>query len=183
MKLIVGLGNPGPKYEGTRHNIGFMVLEALGRRHRVRWRADHGLVAKAVIEDTECSLLRPMEFMNHSGAAVAALVQKKALAPQDVLIVCDDLDLPFEKLRLRASGSSGGHNGLKSIITALGSNEFSRLRMGIDSPASSDATVDYVLSKFTPAQSKTLPDFIHHALDCVTSWVTEGAQAAMNRFN
>ena len=102
---------------------------------------------------------------------------------EHILIVCDDLSLPFGELRLRPSGSAGGHNGLKSIINDLGSNQFSRLRLGIDGPQGAADTVDYVLANFTPAEKKALPDFINHALDCVTCWVTEGAQVAMNRFN
>ncbi|MDE2028429.1 MAG: aminoacyl-tRNA hydrolase, partial [Candidatus Omnitrophica bacterium] len=126
-KLIVGLGNPGPKYEGTRHNLGFMVLEELGKRLNVKWRSDHGIVGKSAIKDVECSLLMPMEFMNNSGFSVASLSQKKGIVATEILVVCDDLDLPFGKMRLRPSGSAGGHNGLKSIITALGSDQFSRL--------------------------------------------------------
>ena len=186
MKLIVGLGNPGPQYRWTRHNLGFLVLESLAAGERIAWRAsssNQGQVSKAVIQDVECSLLMPMTFMNNSGLSVKRVADRTGISTEDILVVCDDLTLEFGKLRLRPSGSAGGHNGLKSIIQDLGSNQFARLRMGIDSPKSKDQTVDYVLSNFTPAEKKVLPDFINHALDCVTSWVTEGAQAAMNRFN
>ena len=141
------------------------------------------MLAKASIEDVECSLLMPMTFMNNSGVSVKKLVDRQGIALEDVLIVCDDLDLPLGKLRLRSSGSAGGHNGLKSIIQDLGSNQFARLRLGIDSPKHADGTVDYVLANFTPAEKKVLPDLINHALDCVTCWVTEGAQVAMNVYN
>ena len=186
MKLIVGLGNPGPQYRFTRHNLGFLVVEGLAAEAKIAWRSstrNHGMVSRAVIEGVDCLLLMPMTFMNNSGVSVKTVVDMTGTRLEDVLVICDDLTLPFTKLRLRPSGSAGGHNGLKSIIHDLGSNEFARLRMGIDAPHSKDATVDYVLSNFTPAEKRVLPDFINHALDCVTSWVTEGAQAAMNRFN
>ena len=141
------------------------------------------MLSKVVIKDVECSLLMPMTFMNDSGLSVKKLVDRQGIALEDILIVCDDLSLSFGKLRLRPSGSAGGHNGLKSIIKDLGSNQFARLRLGIDAPQNAADTVDYVLANFTPAEKKALPDFINHALDCVTCWVTEGAQVAMNKFN
>jgi len=186
VRLIVGLGNPGAQYTWTRHNLGFLVLEALCAQVKVSLRSsasNHGMLAKGLIKNTECSLLMPMTFMNNSGAAVKRLADRTGILPENILIVCDDLSLPFGKLRLRPSGSAGGHNGLKSIIEDLGSGQFSRLRMGIDSPGNKSGTIDYVLSNFTPAEKKALPDFINHALDCVTCWVTEGAEMAMNRFN
>ena len=185
-KLIAGLGNPGPQYTWTRHNLGFLVLEGLARQHKARVHvsaANHGMLAKIVIKDIECSLLMPMTYMNHSGLSVKKLVDRTGTSLEDILIVCDDLSLPFGKLRIRPSGSAGGHNGLKSIMEALGSNQFARLRLGIDSPKSVNSTVDYVLSNFTPVEKKSLPDLINHALDCVTCWVTEGAAVAMNKFN
>ena len=185
-KLIVGLGNPGSQYTWTRHNLGFLVLEALCVRNKIQLRnsaSNYGMLAKVVIQDTECSLLMPMTFMNNSGQSVKKLVDRAGISLSDVLVICDDLALGFGKMRLRPSGSGGGHNGLKSIISDLGSNEFARLRMGIDSPKNAEYTVDYVLSNFTPVEKKALPDFINHALDCVTCWVTEGAKVAMNRFN
>ena len=141
------------------------------------------MLAKAVIEGFECSLLMPMTFMNNSGLSVKKLADKTGTLLEDILIVCDDLSLPFGGLRLRPSGSAGGHNGLKSIIKDLGSNQVARLRLGIDAPGGAGNTVDYVLTDFTPAEIKALPDFINHALDCVTCWVTEGTQVAMNLYN
>ena len=185
-KLIVGLGNPGSQYTWTRHNLGFLVLEALCAQQKVLLRnsaSNHGMLAKVVIDGNDCSLLMPMTFMNNSGLSVKKLIDRTGGCLEDVLVICDDLTLPFGKIRIRPSGSAGGHNGLKSIINDLGSNQFSRLRMGIDSPKSVDGTVDYVLSNFTPVEKKALPDLINHALDCVTCWVTEGAAVAMNRFN
>lgn len=185
-KLIVGLGNPGLQYAWTRHNLGFLVLETLGKKHKAKGHdsvSNHGIVSKVVVNDVACSLLMPLTFMNNSGLSVKKLVDRTGFALEDILVVCDDLSLSFGKLRLRTEGSAGGHNGLKSIIKDLGTNQFSRLRMGIDSPKNTNETVDYVLSNFTPAEKKVLPDFINHALDCVTCWVTEGAQVAMNKFN
>jgi PTH1 family peptidyl-tRNA hydrolase len=185
-KLIVGLGNPGAQYTWTRHNLGFLVLDRLGTNAKVSWAnsaSNHGILSRALIHDVECSLLLPTTFMNHSGISVKKLADRQGLAPEDILIVCDDLTLSFGKLRIRPSGSAGGHNGLKSIINDLGSNQFARLRMGIDAPQNTAGTVDYVLANFTPAEKKALPDFINNALDCVTCWVTEGAAVAMNRFN
>jgi len=185
-KLIVGLGNPGSQYTWNRHNLGFLVLERLCAGQKGSWRSsasNHGMFSKVVIKDIECSLLMPTTFMNNSVLSVKKLVDRQGIALEDILIVCDDLTLSFGKLRLRTSGSAGGHNGLKSIIKDLGSNQFSRLRMGIDAPPSVVDTVEYVLANFTPVEKKALPDFINHALDCVTCWVTEGAAVAMNRFN
>jgi len=185
-KLIVGLGNPGPQYAWTRHNLGFLVLEAFCAQQKAVLRnspGNHGMLARGLINGVECSLLMPMTFMNDSGVSVKKMVDRAGIPLEDILVVCDDLDLPLGRLRLRPSGSAGGHNGLKSIIQDLGSNQFARLRIGIDSPKNADGTIDYVLANFTPAEKKALPDFIDHALDCVTCWVTEGAQAAMNTYN
>jgi PTH1 family peptidyl-tRNA hydrolase len=121
--------------------------------------------------------------MNNSGLSVKKVMDRQGIALDDVLIVCDDLTLSFGKLRLRPLGSAGGHNGLKSIIENLGTDRFARLRLGIDAPKSAGETVDYVLANFTPVQKKALPDFINLALDCVTCWVTEGAEIAMNKYN
>jgi len=184
-KLIVGLGNPGHKYTWTRHNLGFLVLGAFGSLHKVSWRnseSHQGMLSNAVVHDIECSLLMPTTFMNNSGVAVAQLARSKGIDPENILVVCDDLSLPFGKLRVRPLGSAGGHNGLKSIIEHLGGNRFARLRLGIGAPAAQE-TSDYVLTNFTSEQKKVLPEFINHALDCVTCWVTEGAAEAMNKYN
>ena len=184
-RLIVGLGNPGAQYTWTRHNAGFLAVDSLCKRHQGTWHrseTSRAMVSKIRINETDCSLLLPQTFMNNSGLSVKKLVDRQGLALEDILVICDDLSLPFGKLRVRASGSAGGHNGLKSMIQELGSNGFARLRMGIDAAPAAEM-VDYVLSKFTPAEQKAMPDFINHALDCVTCWVTEGAETAMNRFN
>jgi PTH1 family peptidyl-tRNA hydrolase len=185
-KLIVGLGNPGAQYKWTRHNLGFFVLEAFAAQYKVDWRNSlsyQGMVSRVMVQDVECSLLMPLTFMNNSGLSVRKLADKQSVPIENILIVCDDLSLSYGKMRLRPSGSAGGQNGLKSIIKELGSNQFSRLRLGIDEPVHSAHKADYVLSNFTSDEKKALPEFINHALDCVTCWVTEGAEVAMNKFN
>lgn len=164
MKLIVGLGNPGSQYTWTRHNLGFMVVGSLEKKK-------------------SCSLLMPTTFMNNSGAAVAAAVKKLSVKLDDILIVYDDMALNFGQIRIKPDGSAGGHNGIKSIIEHLGTKEFARLRLGIGKPKPGTDAADYVLSDFTPAEKKILPDFINNAHQCVHSWVEEGVQAAMNQFN
>lgn len=124
-----------------------------------------------------------MTFMNNSGLSLKRLVSRQGTALEDILVICDDLSLPFGNMRLRPSGSAGGHKGLKSIIGELSSNQFARLRMGIGSPPDACDTTHYVLANFTGTEKKALPDFINRALDCVTIWVTQGAQDAMNGFN
>jgi PTH1 family peptidyl-tRNA hydrolase len=185
-KLIVGLGNPGSQYTWNRHNLGFLVLEALGKQQKAKGHfsaSNQGILSKVVIDNFECSLLMPMTFMNNSGLSVKKAVDRTGASLEDILVVCDDMSLSFGKLRLRPSGSAGGHNGLKSIIEDLGSNQFARLRMGIDAPQDAVGAVDYVLANFTGFEQKALPDFINHAINCVTCWVTEGTQVAMNKFN
>ena len=184
-RLIVGLGNPGPQYTWTRHNFGFQVVHALALRHKALWRnssVHNGFLAKVEIENVQCSLLMPTTFMNSSGVSLKKLVARQGISLEDILVICDDMSLSFGKMRLRPSGSAGGHNGLRSIIGEIASDQFPRLRLGIGLSGGSDAA-DYVLANFTPAEKKALPDIINHALDCVTCWVTEGAQVAMNRFN
>ena len=184
-RLIVVLGNPGPQYTWTRHNFGFQVVHALALRHKALWRnssVHNGFLAKVEIENVQCSLLMPTTFMNSSGVSLKKLVARQGISLEDILVICDDMSLSFGKMRLRPSGSAGGHNGLRSIIGEIASDQFPRLRLGIGLSGGSDAA-DYVLANFTPAEKKALPDIINHALDCVTCWVTEGAQVAMNRFN
>lgn len=186
MKLIVGLGNPEKKYEFTRHNLGFLVLAALGEQYSAVYKKSavaQAMETKIVLDEEVCSLMLPMTYMNNSGVAVRAWIDKKDLTAGDVLVVCDDLDLPFSQIRLRPSGTAGGHNGLKSIIEHLGTNDFARLRLGIGSAPVSVDSADYVLSNFTTGERKLLPDFINEAVSCVTSWVTKGTEATMNQFN
>lgn len=184
-KLIVGLGNPGIEYRETRHNIGFMVLDEIARRLGVsfieekRW---HGLVAKF-----PCGwLLKPQTFMNDSGRSVRHVCQFYKVPPGEMLAVYDDVDLPLGKLRLRLSGSAGGHNGMKSMISNLGTEAFPRLKLGIATntgrPAG-DRLVGHVLGKFRDEERPTLNLVIQAATDAVISALQSGLDAAMNRFN
>ncbi len=186
MKLIVGLGNPEKKYEFTRHNLGFLVLASLAEQYSLKYKKSavtQAVEAKVVLEDEHCSLMMPLTYMNESGVAVKQWMDKKDLAHSDVLIVCDDLALSFGQIRLRSSGTAGGHNGIKSVIEHLGTKDFARLRLGIGSAHPSQDVADYVLSNFTAGEKKFLPEFINEAVACVTSWVTKGTEATMNQFN
>ncbi|MBI3602078.1 MAG: aminoacyl-tRNA hydrolase [Candidatus Omnitrophica bacterium] len=186
MKLIVGLGNPESRYEGTRHNLGFLVLKTLAEAHHLKYKKSavaQAIETKITLEGVDCSLMMPLTYMNNSGIAVKQWVDKKGLKTKDVLIVCDDLALSFAQMRLRPSGTAGGHHGIKSVIEYLATKDFCRLRLGIGRPHPSLEVADYVLSHFTVGEKKLLPDFINRALTCVTSWVTKGTTATMSQFN
>jgi PTH1 family peptidyl-tRNA hydrolase len=187
--LVVGLGNPGREYVGTRHNIGFEVLDRLAAKRggsfkqKSRFAAE---VAEVSLEDGgKLVLAKPQTFMNRSGVAVAALVQWLKVLPSDLLVVVDDADLPLGQLRLRQAGGSGGHNGLYSIIEALGGNEeFARVRVGIGrrSPAGEDIT-GHVLGRFAAAEREVAAAAANEAVEAVECCLKEGLTAAMNRFN
>ncbi len=183
MKAIVGLGNPGSQYAGTRHNIGFMVVDRLATLHsaptpKSRFKS---LVTEVMIGTEKVVLLKPQTFMNLSGDAVRLMGAWYKLYADEILIVADELDLPFGTLRLRERGSAGGHNGLASVIQQLGTNEFPRLRVGIGRGRSS-ATAQ-VLSKFSTDEQPELPFVINDAVDACEIWVRDGATMAMNRVN
>jgi PTH1 family peptidyl-tRNA hydrolase len=184
LKLVVGLGNPGTKYQGTRHNVGFDVIDRLaqgGSRPSFSRKFD-GLVAEAEIDFRRVLLLKPETFMNLSGRSVAQAQRFYKLEPADLLVVCDDLSLPFGKLRLRPGGSDGGQKGLRDIAAHLGTDLFPRLRIGIGERGEVDAA-DYVLSRFRSAERPIIDDALILATQAVAVWVTQGIDAAMNRFN
>jgi PTH1 family peptidyl-tRNA hydrolase len=187
VKLVVGLGNPGPRYARTRHNVGFRVLDAvavrLGAAPPVRRFAGH--FAEGTLAGERVGLLAPETFMNRSGEAVAQALAALAVADpaRDLLVVFDDADLPLGRLRLRAHGSSGGHNGFADVLERLGTEEVPRLRFGIGRPAEPRDTVDYVLEPFTPAEEEPLALAVPRAADAVECFVREGVAAAMNRYN
>lgn len=186
LRLIVGLGNPGKDYEHTRHNLGFLVLEELAARHHLKFKSSSwckGLVAQGFIEDKECCLLLPLTYMNNSGTAVKETVVRKEILLSNMLIAADDFNLDFGQLRLRAKGSAGGHNGLKSVIAYLNSEDFSRLRLGIGSPSNKQEIVDFVLEKFSPSERKELNAFIEDAVECCVAWVKGNSDQVMSRFN
>ena len=183
MKLIVGLGNPGKEYDRTRHNVGFMVIDELHRRFgdpgfRARFK---GLVAEGMIATEKVILLKPLTFMNLSGQSVSEALRWYHLDIEDVLIMQDDLDLPFASLRLRARGTAGGHNGLASIIQLLGTNEVSRLKIGIG--RGSNTAYSHVLGRFTAEQEAEIPFLLAQSADTAELWVREGIEPAMNKVN
>ncbi|NLV91447.1 MAG: aminoacyl-tRNA hydrolase [Firmicutes bacterium] len=185
MKLVVGLGNPGLKYAQTRHNFGFMVIEELVRRHGVTLTAGSfsALSGSVRINGEKVILLMPQTFMNNSGRAVGPAANYYRIAPEDILVIYDDLDLALGEVRLRAKGSAGGHNGMKSIIAALGTQEFARLRLGIDRPTHSEEVINYVLSNFPKADQPLVEEVITTAADAAELWITDGVTVAMSKFN
>jgi PTH1 family peptidyl-tRNA hydrolase len=185
MKLVIGLGNPGEEYAGTRHNVGFEVLEILASRNRAPLSYDRRLTAKvgrAVVAGHETLLVEPMSYMNLSGPVVARIMREREVALADLLVVVDDYHLPVAELRLRVKGSAGGHNGLKSIAGALGTQEYSRLRVGIGE-APPEGAVDFVLTRFKPAERKAMDDAYELAANCAEDWLRDGPSAAMNKWN
>ncbi len=189
--LIVGLGNPGPEYAATRHNVGFRCVSLLARRHHLGWnrRLAHSRVAEGTIGPHQVVLARPHTFMNRSGDAVAALLRHYRLDPARLLVIHDDLDLPLGRLRLRPEGSAGGHQGLRSILERLHTAAVARLRLGIGRPGGDagererGGVVDYVLTSFRPEEMPALQEMVERAADAVTCLLEEGTAAAMNRFN
>jgi PTH1 family peptidyl-tRNA hydrolase len=183
MKLVVGLGNPGERYRQSRHNIGFMVVDQLANLHQAGWTsAFDGLTAEIWVGGGKAVLLKPMTYMNRSGLSVRKAVDFFKLHVDDLLIVCDDINLPVGRIRIRAKGSSGGQNGLKDIFSHLGAQEVSRLRIGVGSPVRVDAA-EYVLSGFPAAEAETVQDAVIDAARAVELWCREGVEAAMNQFN
>ncbi len=182
-RLLCGLGNPGLEYHGTRHNIGFRVLDSFAREERLSFRRSpyQGYLAKGS-GASPIYLLKPTTFMNLSGRSVRQAVQALGLAPEDILCICDDLDLPAGQIRLRAEGSAGGHNGLKSIIAELGTQGFARLRVGIGRPPDDDV-VRFVLGAARGDDAMRLAWAADLAVECLRMAVADGVEAAMNAFN
>ena len=189
IKLIVGLGNPGPQYSRNRHNVGFQCVDLLAQRHGLRLDKlqQRAMTGSGVIpcggERHKVLLARPLTFMNASGEAVAPLARYYGVEPQDLIVVHDDLDLASGKLRLRAGGSSGGQNGIKSIIERLGSPDFARVKVGIGRPPGRMDPADYVLQNFSAAEEEVFAPLRERVCDAVECWLAEGIEAAMNRFN
>ncbi|MFW5873378.1 MAG: aminoacyl-tRNA hydrolase [Bacillota bacterium] len=184
MKLIVGLGNPGFKYSKTRHNVGFQVVNRLANiyEYSSSQKCD-AIIGEGTIMNKKVILAQPLTYMNKSGIAVKCLVKKFNLDLNDILIIYDDLNLEVGKIRLRTSGSSGGHNGMKSIIRQLSSSDFSRLRIGIGKPEYGLDVANYVLSKFKPEEKEIIDKTIDITVKAVESFVKFGPEETMNKFN
>jgi PTH1 family peptidyl-tRNA hydrolase len=182
MKAIIGLGNPGPEYKGTRHNLGFEVVEELARRWNAKLKAWKSSANLAVVRDRGALLAAPTTFMNASGDAVWKIVDYHDIQAPDVLIVVDEIQLPVGRLRLRRSGSAGGHNGLKSVIQHLGDG-FPRLRIGVGRGDPRWDLADHVLSRFATEERQTVEETIGRAADAAELFAAESIEAAMNRLN
>lgn len=189
MFLIAGLGNPGPQYARTRHNAGWFVVDELARRHAIDLsrKSFDARIGSGVIGEHRVLLAEPLTFMNLSGRAVGALLRYHNIDRSRLLVICDDLNLPLGKIRLRAAGSDGGHNGLKSIQQALASKEYPRLRFGVSAPPAEEreerGTRDYVLNAFAPDEWPTVEATVARAADCVETFIRSGALLAMTQFN
>lgn len=189
VKAIVGLGNPGPQYTRNRHNLGFQTLEIFGRRHgiEISKMQNKALIGDGWIsrrgERAKVLLIKPLTFMNNSGEAVGPLARYYNIEPENLLVVVDDLDITSGQLRLRPNGSSGGQNGLKSIIRHLGTQEFPRLRIGIGRPPGRMNPADYVLQNFSASEEEIFGPLRETAADTIETWLFDGVEAAMNKFN
>lgn len=185
MKLIIGLGNPGAKYNNTRHNIGFMIIDYI--QGKIKNNNSRKYYDSVIYEDDENGEMvvfaKPQTFMNLSGNAVSSLVKKYNIDLKDLLVIHDDLDIPFGKIRLRAFGGSAGHKGLISIISVLGTEKFCRLRVGIGKPSQKKDTSDYVLGKIKKSEFEEMQNIISRASNAVFSFVEDGLNKAMNKFN
>jgi len=187
VKLIVGLGNPGREYRETRHNVGFMVVDEIARRHGIDWASGPSQITETLIAkrfgDEPVMVAKPLTYMNNSGDAVAGLVRYFDVNHDDLFVVVDEAALPFGRLRARARGSAGGHNGLKSIIERLGTTEFSRLRLGVGRGDGRRDLADHVLARFESGEQADLETFITRAADAAELFAAEGIAKVMNVFN
>ncbi|MFC4620366.1 aminoacyl-tRNA hydrolase [Camelliibacillus cellulosilyticus] len=185
MKLIAGLGNPGSEYEDTRHNIGFKVIDQLAKITDVKVRRAkfNAIYGKGVIAGEEVILVKPLTYINLSGQAIQPFMRFFKVAMNDLLIVYDDLDLAVGQLRLRTRGSAGGHNGMKSIIQELGSQDFKRLRVGIGRPDGRQPVIDYVLRPFPKTDIPAMTEAIERAASACQEWASTPFDQVMNRFN
>ncbi|MDC0835224.1 aminoacyl-tRNA hydrolase [Geitlerinema sp. CS-897] len=187
-QLIVGLGNPGPKYDRTRHNIGFTAVEALARSWQIplseqrKFKGEYG--EGTTVAGRKIRLLKPLTYMNRSGESIQAVVNWYKLPPESVLIVYDDMDLPVGRIRLRLAGSAGGHNGMKSTISHLGTQNFPRLRVGIGRPQpADDGSISHVLGKFSPRENEILSEVLYLVRDAIEVSLKDGVEKAMSLYN
>ena len=185
MKLVAGLGNPGSKYEGTRHNVGFAAVDLLAKRHGLQWEAaPRGIEALiATWRMGGAMLAKPLTFMNLSGTAVVGLLQFYKIAPADMLVIVDEVQLETGRVRIRPDGSAGGHNGLKSMIASLGTDAFPRLRIGVGRGDTRRDLADHVLARFEPDERSLIDEAIGRAADAAARVIADGVSAAMNQYN
>ncbi len=185
MYLIAGLGNPGPEYEDTRHNLGFKVIEELARRLGITSLKSkcRSFIAEAKLGEHKIVLVQPQTFMNDSGPAVRGLLDWFKLKADDLILVYDDVDLEVGQLRLREKGAAGGHHGVESVIASVGTSGFARVRIGIGRENLTEDVTEYVLQKIPPAQQEPLAEAVISAADAIEAIVSDGLPAAMNRFN
>ncbi len=187
MKCIIGLGNPGLRYKHTRHNVGFEVVKELAKRHRIKLKKKrfHCLAAEGLIARRKVILALPVEYMNLSGLAADELIKssKSKLSIRDILVVCDDVNLRIGSLRMRASGGSGGHKGVKSIIEKLDSQDFARLRVGVGAEETRKNLTNFVLGTFLKKEKPIIKETIEEAADACECWLKLGIEQSMNKFN
>lgn len=183
--LIIGLGNPGREYDNTRHNVGFHCVDMLARAHHLTFdsKKSHAKIAEGTIAGQRVMLVKPHTYMNRSGSSVQGIATFYRVPPEQILVIFDDLDLPLGTLRIRQKGGSGGHRGLTDIIQRLGTREFPRIRFGIGRPPGKMDPAAYVLRRFTAEEATLVGDTTERAIQAIESWLSDGIDAAMNRYN
>ena len=183
--VIVGLGNPGPEYADTRHNAGFWCIDALATKHGITLerRNRSAIIGEGEIDDKRVALVKPRTFVNRSGAAVNYLTARYAMPIDSLLLVCDDINLPPGKLRLRRKGSAGGHNGIKSVIEAAGSQDFPRLRIGVGRPAEGKGQIEHVIGPMESEDREVVDEAVDRAADAIACLLSDGLEEAMSRYN
>jgi PTH1 family peptidyl-tRNA hydrolase len=185
LRLVAGLGNPGDAYAGTRHNVGFMAIDALAEAFGIRLQRDRGAVdiGFGAIASTPVILLKPLSYMNRSGTAVGQIARQHAVSTQDIIVVHDDIDIAFGRLKIKEKGGHAGHKGIQSIIDILGGADFVRLRVGVGRGGGQEGVTDHVLGTFTPAETPVLDRIILTARDALVTILCKGIREAMTRFN
>ncbi len=185
MKIIVGLGNPGRKYEHSRHNVGFRVIDEFAAQYRIKLttKSFKAVLGEGILDNESVMLVKPMTYMNNSGVAVKNIVSYAQAAVQNLLVICDDFHLPLGKIRIRSKGSSGGHKGLASVAACLDTMLFSRLRIGLGQPAGLKESTVFVLGNFTPAEAGVIQPAIKRATEALAVWIKDGINQCMNQFN
>jgi len=185
LSVVIGLGNPGTRFENTRHNVGFDAVDRLSRKHNIAiTKVKHkAVIGDGVIEGHRVLLVKPQTFMNLSGESVREIIEWYKVPVKNIIIIYDDIDLPVGKIRIRPKGSSGTHNGMRSVIYQIQSDDFPRIRIGVDKPPQGWELADFVLSKFSPDERKIVDKAIENAADAVEVILKSGIDNAMNRFN